>query len=175
MFAAFDEFHEPAQALVEHRGLQTVTDQLAFLVRGNQPCLPQQRQMVRHRRLAQRERGGEFARRVVAFAEQVEQSPPGRIVQRTKEDVHGMIRSFDNYRNNANRKFMQHLQTNLALIRRPPPLLDARPVTFALHHPPLHPSGPGTVLPPGLLPGVYLRQPLGSPGVLDGVEQPLAR
>ena len=91
MFAAFDEFHEPAQALVEHGGFQPVADRLAFLVRGNQPRLPQQRQVVRHRRLAQRERGGEFARRVVAFAEQVEQSPPGRVVERAEENVHEII------------------------------------------------------------------------------------
>ena len=88
MFAAFDEIHEPTQALVENGGLQSVADRLTLLVRGNQPRLAQQRQMVRHRRLAQRERGGEFARRVVAFAEQIEQPPPGRVVERAEEDVH---------------------------------------------------------------------------------------
>lgn len=88
MFAAFDQLQKPAQTFVEHGGLQAVTDRLAFLVRGNQPCLAQQPQVVRHRRLAQRERGGEFARRVVAFAEQIEQPPPGRVVERAEEDVH---------------------------------------------------------------------------------------
>ncbi len=92
LFAAFDQGQEPAQAFVEHGGFQAVADRLTFLVRGDQPCLPQQRQVVRHRRLAQRERGGEFARRVVAFSEQVEQAAAGRVVERAEENVHAAVR-----------------------------------------------------------------------------------
>lgn len=92
LFASFDQVHEPAQAFVEDGGLQAVTNRLAFPVRGHQPRLTQQRQVVRHGRLAQRERGGEFARRVVAFPEQVEQASASRVVQRTEEHVHEIIR-----------------------------------------------------------------------------------
>ena len=115
MFASFDQVHEPAQAFVEDGGLQAVADRLAFLVRGNQPRLTQQRQVVRHRRLAQRERGGEFARRVVAFPEQIEQASAGRIVQRAEEHVHEIFRYFDNYRNKASEDFVQKLRLDFRL------------------------------------------------------------
>ena len=113
VFATFDQVHEPAQAFVKDGGLQTVADRLAFLVRGNQPRLTQQRQVVRHRRFAQRKRVGEFARRVVTFPEQIEQASASRIIQRTEEHIHEIFRYFDKYRNNARKNYTDDIKMHL--------------------------------------------------------------
>ena len=89
MFAAFDQGNEPGQAFVEHGGLQPVDDRLAGLARRNQARAPQQSQVVGDRRFAQRELCGDLTRRQVALAEQIEDAPPGGVVERAEEAVHG--------------------------------------------------------------------------------------
>ena len=96
MLTAFDEVQEPGEALVEDGGLQPVDDGLPNLARGDEPGAAQKSQVVGHRRLAERERVGDLSRRVVAFAEQVEDAPPRGIVQRSEKVVHLY---FDNFRN----------------------------------------------------------------------------
>ena len=91
LLTEFDKLHEPRQALVEDGGLQPVDDRLPDLARGDESGAAQQPQVVGHGRLAQRESVGDFSRRVVALAEQIEDAPPRRVVQRAEEVVHAYI------------------------------------------------------------------------------------
>ena len=92
MLTAFDEFQKPCEALVEDGGLQPVDDRLPGLARGHESGAAQETQVVGHGRFAQGERPGDFSRRVVAFAEQIEDAPPRGIVQRPEKLVHEVFR-----------------------------------------------------------------------------------
>ena len=88
LFAAFDKSQAPSEALVENGGFEPVDDRLPDLARGDESRPAQQSQVVGHGRLAQGERGGQFAGGMVALAEQVEDVPARGIVQGAKKVVH---------------------------------------------------------------------------------------
>ena len=94
LLATLNESQEPGDALVEDGGFEPINDRLAGLARRDEPRPAQETQVVGHRRFAEVERGGEFAGRVVALAEQIEDAAACRIVERAKKIVHGHISIF---------------------------------------------------------------------------------
>ena len=107
-FGAFDQVQKPRQAFVEHGSFQAVDHRLPNLARGDQPGAPQEREVVRHGGLAEGELLGDLARRQVSPTEQVEDMPPGGIVERAEKAIH---RYFDD-------------STNIELNQVPKKILD---------------------------------------------------
>ena len=80
------------EAFVEDGSLQPVDDRLPHLACRDEPGAAQESQVVGHRRFTEGESVSDFTRRVVAFAQQIEDAPPRGVIQGAEEVVHTTFR-----------------------------------------------------------------------------------
>ena len=90
MFPFLFEFDQPNDAVLHHTGVERIKHELSPFFRENKPGLPEQIQMMRNRRLADLEMLGNRPGGEIAPAQQLENPPPRRIIQRFKQQVHNL-------------------------------------------------------------------------------------
>src|SRR5689334_296535 len=91
IFAFRFELQEPADAFVQHAGIERVDDELTALFGKNEVSLAEQIEMVRDGGLADLEVLGDRAGGQVPGPEKFENLPAGRIVQCFEDEVHVFV------------------------------------------------------------------------------------